>query len=100
MPAAFSACRAHFPVVRCRCPCISAGCRIHSIRERERLRMQIKSQKTFFSGIMFTCFGAAFALGAANYNVGSAARMGPGYFPLIVGVLLTLLGLVVIATAF
>jgi hypothetical protein len=62
--------------------------------------MQIKSQKTFFSGIMFTCVGAAFALGAANYNVGSAARMGPGYFPLIVGVLLTLLGLVVIATAF
>ena len=62
--------------------------------------MQIKSQKTFFSGIMFTCVGAAFALGASNYNVGSAARMGPGYFPLIVGVLLTLLGLVVIATAF
>ena len=62
--------------------------------------MQIKSQKTFFSGIMFTCVGAAFALGAGNYNVGSAARMGPGYFPLIVGVLLTLLGLVVIATAF
>ncbi|TWD76448.1 tripartite tricarboxylate transporter TctB family protein [Variovorax beijingensis] len=62
--------------------------------------MQIKSQKTFFSGIMFTCVGAAFALGAVNYNVGSAARMGPGYFPLIVGALLTLLGLVVIATAF
>ena len=62
--------------------------------------MHIKSQKTFFSGIMFTCVGAAFALGASNYNVGSAARMGPGYFPLIVGVLLTLLGLVVIATAF
>lgn len=61
--------------------------------------MQIKSQKTFFSGIMFTCVGTAFALGAANYNVGSAARMGPGYFPLIVGVLLTLLGLVVIATS-
>ena len=62
--------------------------------------MQIKSQKTFFSGLMFTCVGAAFALGAANYNVGSAARMGPGYFPLIVGVLLTVLGLVVISTAF
>lgn len=62
--------------------------------------MQIKSQKTFFSGIMFTCVGAAFALGASNYNIGSAARMGPGYFPLIVGVLLALLGLVVIATAF
>ncbi|ATA53587.1 Tripartite tricarboxylate transporter TctB family protein [compost metagenome] len=62
--------------------------------------MRIKSQKTFFSGIMFTCVGAAFALGANNYNVGSAARMGPGYFPLIVGCLLTVLGLVVIASAF
>ena len=62
--------------------------------------MRIKSQKTFFSGIMFTSVGAAFALGATNYNVGSAARMGPGYFPLIVGVLLTLLGLVVVASAF
>ena len=62
--------------------------------------MRIKSQKTFFSGIMFTGVGAAFALGASNYNVGSAARMGPGYFPLIVGVLLTLLGLVVVASAF
>lgn len=62
--------------------------------------MRIKSQKTFFSGIMFTCVGAAFALGANNYNVGSAARMGPGYFPLIVGCLLTVLGLVVVASAF
>lgn len=62
--------------------------------------MRIKSQKTFFSGIMFTCVGAAFALGANNYNVGSAARMGPGYFPLLVGCLLTVLGLVVIASAF
>ncbi|KQX93831.1 tripartite tricarboxylate transporter TctB family protein [Variovorax sp. Root473] len=62
--------------------------------------MRIKSQKTFFSGIMFTCVGAAFALGANNYNVGSAARMGPGYFPLLIGCLLTVLGLVVIASAF
>ncbi|MDQ0609076.1 hypothetical protein QFZ83_003247 [Variovorax sp. W1I1] len=62
--------------------------------------MQIKSQKTFFSGVMFTCVGAAFALGATNYNVGSAARMGPGYFPLIIGTLLAVLGLVVISSAF
>jgi hypothetical protein len=62
--------------------------------------MQIKSQKTFFSGIMFTCVGAAFAIGATNYNVGSAARMGPGYFPLIIGTLLGVLGLVVVSSAF
>ena len=62
--------------------------------------MHIKSQKSFVSGIMFSCIGAAFALGATNYNVGGAARMGPGYFPLIVGTLLTVLGLVVVASAF
>ena len=61
--------------------------------------MQIKSQKTFFSGVMFTTIGAAFAVGATNYNVGIGARMGPGYFPLMVGALLTILGLVVIASA-
>ena len=62
--------------------------------------MHIKSQKSFVSGIMFSCIGAAFALGATNYNVGGAARMGPGYFPLIIGTLLTVLGLVVVASAF
>lgn len=59
--------------------------------------MPIKSKKNFVSGLMFACVGAAFALGATSYNVGSAARMGPGYFPLIVGVLLAALGLVVVA---
>ncbi len=57
--------------------------------------MHIKSQKTFFSGLMFTAVGAAFALGADNYTIGSAARMGPGYFPMLVGALLTVLGLAV-----
>jgi len=59
--------------------------------------MQIKSKKNFASGLLFASVGAAFALGATGYNVGSAARMGPGYFPLMIGVLLTLLGLVVVA---
>lgn len=59
--------------------------------------MQIKSKRNFASGLLFASVGAAFALGATGYNVGSAARMGPGYFPLMIGVLLTLLGLVVVA---
>lgn len=62
--------------------------------------MQIKSQKTFFSGIMFAVVGFAFAIGATNYNVGNAARMGAGYFPLMIGVLLGVLGMVVVATSF
>ncbi len=57
--------------------------------------MHFKSKKDFIAGLMFATVGAAFAIGAFEYNVGSAARMGPGYFPLLVGVLLTILGLVV-----
>ena len=57
--------------------------------------MNIKSQKDFFSGLMFMSVGVAFAWGATTYNVGSGARMGPGYFPLMLGVLLAVLGSVI-----
>jgi hypothetical protein len=54
--------------------------------------MNIKSQKDFFSGLMFMCVGVAFAWGASTYTIGNGARMGPGYFPLMLGVLLAILG--------
>lgn len=54
--------------------------------------MKIKSQKDFFSGLMFTVVGAAFAYGATSYSIGSGGRMGPGYFPLLLGVILAVLG--------
>ena len=57
--------------------------------------MNIKSQKDFFSGLMFMGIGVAFAWGASTYNVGSGARMGPGYFPLMLGVLMAILGAVI-----
>ena len=57
--------------------------------------MNIKSQKDFFSGLMFMGVGAAFAWGATTYNVGEGARMGPGYFPLMLGILMAILGIAV-----
>ncbi|MDP3757404.1 tripartite tricarboxylate transporter TctB family protein [Polaromonas sp.] len=57
--------------------------------------MNIKSQKDFFAGLMFMGVGVAFAWGATTYNVGTGARMGPGYFPLMLGVLLALIGVVI-----
>ncbi len=54
--------------------------------------MKIKSQKDFFSGLMFTAVGVGFAWGAVGYNVGTGARMGPGYFPLMLGIVLAFLG--------
>ncbi len=57
--------------------------------------MNIKSQKDFFSGLMFMGVGVAFAWGASSYTIGTGARMGPGYFPLALGVLLVILGSVI-----
>jgi len=52
----------------------------------------IKSQKDFFSGLMFALVGGGFAWGATGYTVGTGARMGPGYFPLLLGIFLAVLG--------
>lgn len=57
--------------------------------------MKIKSQKDFFSGVMFTVVGVAFAWGASTYNVGNGARMGPGYFPLLLGIVMAAIGLAI-----
>ncbi|WP_323011831.1 tripartite tricarboxylate transporter TctB family protein [Castellaniella sp.] len=56
--------------------------------------MQIKSQKDFFSGLLFFMTGAAFAWGAAQYRLGTSAHMGPGYFPLLCSILLMGIGVV------
>ena len=57
--------------------------------------MKIKSQKDFFAGLMYLAVGGAFAIGATEYSIGTGARMGPGYFPLILGVILSIIGLVI-----
>ena len=61
--------------------------------------MKIKSQKDFFAGLLFLVVGGSFAVGATSYQVGTSARMGPGYFPLMVGALLALLGAVIMFKA-
>jgi hypothetical protein len=55
-------------------------------------RMKIKNFKDFCAGLMFLLFGIAFTWGATRYSMGSAAKMGPGYFPIILGGLLIFLG--------
>lgn len=62
--------------------------------------MKMASQKDFFSGLMFTAVGIAFAVGATNFTVGSAARMGPGYFPLLLGIVLIILGVAITIQSF
>jgi len=56
--------------------------------------------KDFFAGLVFLGFGAGAILIARGYPMGGAMRMGPGYFPTVLGGLLVLLGLVLVARAF
>ena len=58
--------------------------------------MKIKSQRDFFSGLMFIIVGVVFAIGATNYSMGTSAKPGAGYFPLILSVLMTILGAIVL----
>lgn len=54
--------------------------------------MKIKSEKDFWSGLMFIAVGVGFAWGALNYSFGSSARPGPAYFPFGLGILQAVLG--------
>lgn len=58
--------------------------------------MKIHSQKDFWSALMFIGAGVGFAWGALNYNFGSSARPGPGYFPFGLGAILAGLGVLVL----
>ena len=60
--------------------------------------MRIRSPRDFWAGAMFIAFGAFFvAWSFAHYKMESAVRMGPGYFPAMLGGLLALLGVAVLA---
>jgi len=56
------------------------------------MRVRIRSPRDFWSGAIFIAAGAAAALLARAYPMGTAMRMGPGYFPTVLGILLALLG--------
>ena len=58
--------------------------------------MRIKSQRDFWSGLMFVVVGVIFAVGATNYSMGTSARPGAGYFPLLLSVIMAILGAIVL----
>lgn len=53
--------------------------------------------KDFFAGLLYIAFGSAAVAIGRGYALGTAARMGPGYFPVLVGAVLVIVGLVVAA---
>jgi len=58
--------------------------------------MTIRAPKDFWSGVMFCAFAVVAVLAARGYSLGSAGKMGPGYFPLLLGGLLGVLGVILI----
>lgn len=54
----------------------------------------VRNPKDFLAGLLFIAIGVAAIVIAANYTLGTAARMGPGYFPRILGILMIAIGAV------
>jgi hypothetical protein len=62
--------------------------------------MKVRNGKDFWAGLMFAGFGLGFMLISFNYPMGSAVRMGPAYFPAVLGGLLAVLGGIIFLRAF
>lgn len=60
------------------------------------MALKVRDVKSAGAGLIFTAFGGLAMIVAAEYPVGTALRMGPGYFPLIVGGVLLCFGLVLL----
>ena len=61
------------------------------------MAFQIRHPKDFFSGLIFIVVGIIALIIGREYSLGTATRMGPGYFPALLGGLLTLLGAIIAA---
>ena len=57
--------------------------------------MKIRNRKDFWSAVMFVIFGVLFIAWSTDYQFGTAQRMGPGYFPTVLGGMLVALGILV-----
>lgn len=61
--------------------------------------MQIRNRRAFVSGALFLAFAVVYLAMALDYDPGSAARMGPGFFPRMLGGLLAVLGIAIMLGA-
>ena len=81
-----------------------AGCMLHFLpqtataaEERGKMAVRIKAPKDFWAGLMFIGFGGFVMIWAlAHYQMGTAVRMGPAYFPAMLGGLMVFLGVLVL----
>ena len=60
----------------------------------------IRSAKDFWAGLLYLFFGACAVIIARDYEMGSALKMGPAYFPTLLGYLLAAIGVISLARSF
>ncbi len=65
----------------------------------EPLSNLLSSKKDYYAGALMTLIGVGAILEARHYNLGTLFHMGPGFFPIILGVTMTGLGIVIAAAA-
>lgn len=58
--------------------------------------MMIRAPKDFWSGLMFLAFAAVALMAASQYSLGRGGRMGPGYFPVMLAIVLAVLGAILV----
>lgn len=57
--------------------------------------MKQEKKRDIWSALLVFLLGSAITIGSFNYSIGTLTEMGPGYFPLILGVVLTILSFVI-----
>jgi len=60
---------------------------------------RIKNKEDFWSGLMFIAFGLVALIISRDYPMGTAMRMGPGYFPTWLGIIMMVFGAIIAAGA-
>ena len=64
------------------------------------MQLKIKNQENFWAGILFLGFGLLTAFVSSDYPMGTTMRMGPGYYPLYLGIILAIIGVIIALTSF
>lgn len=59
-----------------------------------------RARQDVIAGLIFVAFGLGFAGLASAYEIGTPVQMGPGYFPIVLGGILAMLGGVIVAKGF
>jgi hypothetical protein len=64
------------------------------------LNAAIRSTKDFWTGFLYVAFGVSAVVIARDYGMGTALKMGAAYFPTVLGILLTLIGIISLVRSF